>query len=376
MRRELRIFRSLFALVMLAAFVAVPGVAKKGKNSGGDSGEKAGKSGKAKEAAGPKLIWQDPGDISQLNLYYGSGGAEHAPTGTEYKFISEDLNGTTPKFDVKDENGVKWRAKLGIDAKCDTAAAHLLWAVGYFAPENYYVPSLRAEGLTEHNMKRGHEWIALSGDGTVVGGVRLKRKIKGEKKLGEWDWFKNPFVGTKEYDGLRVMMALIGNWDAATKNNHILSKKTGEIHYEITDLDASFGKTGDNALNRSRGRLKDYEDFKFIDSVSAQYVNFAPRPRPPLVQKVDLPAHILHTEIAEVMQRVPIDHVQWIAGLLSQLSAEQIRDAFRSVGFNQEEVEGFSAVVEKRIEALKNLGTASGAETPVAAQSGASPDPR
>jgi hypothetical protein len=363
MRTALRVARDLFVMMVLAAVLAAPGMAKNGKQAGGK------KKAKAVEATGPALIWQDPGDISSRNLYYGGGGEEDAPKGTEFKFIAEDLSGTTPKFDVKDEDGVKWRAKLGIDAKCDTAAARLLWAVGYFAPENYYLPSLRAQGLNEQNMKRGHQNFALSGDGTVMGGVRLKRKLDGEKNLGEWDWFKNPFLGTKEFDGLRVMMALLGNWDTATKNNKIFREKDGEIHYEITDLDAAFGKTGDNAFNRSRGVLSDYQQSRFIANVKAQYVNFAPRPRPPLLQKVDLPAKVLHTQVAEVLQQVPRDHVQWIAGLLSQLSREQIQDAFRAAGFTPEEVEGFTEVVQKRIEALKEVGASSG---PVASQAPAS----
>jgi len=41
----------------------------------------------------PGLIWQDPGDISSLNLIYGIGGAADAPdpNGT-YTFIEEDMN--------------------------------------------------------------------------------------------------------------------------------------------------------------------------------------------------------------------------------------------------------------------------------------------
>ncbi|HLY59698.1 MAG TPA: hypothetical protein VKV95_02925 [Terriglobia bacterium] len=353
MRTTLRVLRDFSILMVIAAVVAVPGMAKNGKQAGAKN--KA----KVQAATGPKVIWQDPGDIASRNLFYGSGGEEHAPKGTEYKFIAEDTSGTTPKFDVKDENGVTWRAKLGIDAKCDTAAARLLWSVGYFAPEDYYLPSLRARGMTEQNMKRGHKWFAPTEDGTVTGGIRLKRKLEGEKKLGEWAWFNNPFQGSKEFDGLRVMMALLGNWDTATKNNKIFSEKNGEIHYEITDLDATFGKTGDNAFNRSRGVLGDYQKSRFLAEVNGQVVDFAPRPRPSIVQKVDLPAKVLHTQIAQVLQNVPLEHVQWITGLLSQLSRDQIRDAFRAAGFPPEEVDGFTDVVQKRIEALKNLGTSS-----------------
>jgi len=47
--------------------------------------------------------------------------------------------------------------------------------------------------------------------------------------------------------------------------------------------------------------------------------------------------------------------VEWIGGLLAQLSPNQIRDAFRSAGYPPEQVESFSAVIEKRIAELNKL---------------------
>jgi len=61
-------------------------------------------------------IWRDPGDISSLNLYYGPGGREHEPTG-DFTFVSEDKKGTSPKFDILDQQGTRWRAKLGEEAQ-------------------------------------------------------------------------------------------------------------------------------------------------------------------------------------------------------------------------------------------------------------------
>jgi hypothetical protein len=46
---------------------------------------------------------------------------------------------------------------------------------------------------------------------------------------------------------------------------------------------------------------------------------------------------------------------QWMGQLLSQLSPEQIHDAFRAAGYSPGEVEGFSKVVEGRIAQLNKL---------------------
>ena len=86
---------------------------------------------KDKAANLPAVIWRDPGDIATLNLFYGAGGKEHAPDPNgKYTFVKEDLKGHSPKFDVEDEQGVRWRVKLGQEPQAETAATRLLWAAG------------------------------------------------------------------------------------------------------------------------------------------------------------------------------------------------------------------------------------------------------
>ena len=60
-------------------------------------------------------LWRAPKDISSENLFYGRGGQEHAPHGP-FTFESEDLDGSNPKYDVRDPDGVKWKIKLGVEA--------------------------------------------------------------------------------------------------------------------------------------------------------------------------------------------------------------------------------------------------------------------
>src|SRR5215469_216136 len=136
---------------------------------------------------GPAVLWHDPADITSRDLYYGPGGKEHEPRGS-FKFEREDRNGSSPKFDIVDENGVKWRAKLGGEARPETVASRLLWAAGYFANEDYFVSSLRIQNLPR--LSRGRS--SVSKDGTVHN-VRLKRHTTSEKKIGSWAWASNPF---------------------------------------------------------------------------------------------------------------------------------------------------------------------------------------
>ena len=91
------------------------------------------------KAEGIPVIWHDQGNVSLLDLTAGSGGATTAP-GTHFTFIKETTAGTSAKFIVEDENGTRWKAKLGDEVRSETAASRLLWAAGYFVDDDYYRP--------------------------------------------------------------------------------------------------------------------------------------------------------------------------------------------------------------------------------------------
>ncbi|MEP6961549.1 MAG: hypothetical protein ABI995_05700, partial [Acidobacteriota bacterium] len=67
-------------------------------------------------------LWREPTDIASRDLIYGQGGKEHAPTSGPFVFSKEDPDGNSPKFVVKDSQGVKWKVKLGEEVRPETAA--------------------------------------------------------------------------------------------------------------------------------------------------------------------------------------------------------------------------------------------------------------
>ena len=126
---------------------------------------------------------------------------------------------------------------------------------------------------------------AIAADGTVSG-VRLKRQNKTQKNIGNWSWFDNPFLNTREFDGLRVMMALLNDWDLKTENNKIYSENNTERRYVVSDEGASFGRTG-GVTTRSKGDLQQYRE---AETVGAAAVDFVMATRPlPLLAPVELP---------------------------------------------------------------------------------------
>jgi hypothetical protein len=316
-------YHKIFFSILLVLFLALPAFAQ--------------------QAGTAVALWRDRGDISALNLMGGPGGLDRQP-GINFTFIKETTGGTSPKFEVKDENGTQWKVKLGHEAKSETAATRLVWAAGYLADEDYYRPQIRVLGMKR--LSRGREY--LSGDG-MVREARLERQ-DGEKKLKNWSWYDNPYVGTREFNGLRVMMALINNWDLKEVNNDAFA----EGGYVISDLGASLGRTG-NSFARSRGKMKDYAETRFIKKITPEYVDFVMHSRPFFLTIFNFPYYLFRTRMESVAKHIPIADARWLGSQLSQLSSEQIRDCFRAAGFSPAEVEGYAGVVMQRIAALKKL---------------------
>jgi hypothetical protein len=306
----------------------------------------------------PAVLWRDPGPIASLEMLNGEGGAKDAPDPhAEYTFIKEDLSGTSTKFNVQDSNGVKWLVKLGVEARPETAATRLVWAAGYFTDEDYFLPQIHVKSLP----KLRREMFGASPETGIVPNVRLKRESEGLKKVENWDWFDNPFVGTRELNGLRVIMALINNWDLTTKNNKVYVADS-ERHFVVSDLGASFGKTQWPPSrvplfpHATKSSLKDYEDSKFVRAVKGGTVAFEMHTTAPFfIREFDHTYFNEYRQAEQVVRGIPIADAQWIGNILAQLTPQQIRDAFRAAGYQPDEVDGFAKVVGKRIAALNQL---------------------
>jgi hypothetical protein len=300
-----------------------------------------------------RIMWADPGDVVSRNLLYGPGGQEHQPQGT-MKFVEEDPAGHNPKFDVTDEAGTKWKVKMGPEAPAETVATRLLWAIGYHADEDYFVPVLKVSGMPAH-LKRGQRYVTRDGDVNDVKNVRLKRHLKGEKKDAYWKWKQNPFTGTRELNGLRVMMALMNNWDLKDDNNAIYETDSAEI-YGVSDVGSTFGSPGYSwSDSASKSNLKAYSHAKFITKKTSQYVDFNLVKRPPLLYFFDFPLMKANAHQRWIGQHIPREDAKWIGSLLARLTPQQIEAAFQAAGYPPEKIEGFSKTVEKRIAELNAL---------------------
>ncbi len=333
-------------LLVSAAVFSLPSVAADTKTA--KSGSTRAESARNESA----VLWRDPIDIRSRNLFYGPGGEQHQPHGP-FKFVEEDLNGTNPKYVVRDRDKVKWTVKLGLEARPETVASRLVWAVGYSTNEDYFLQNVQVEGMPSH-LKRGGNQV---GPGGSMHAVRFKRHLEDQKKIENWKWREDPLTGTRELNGLKVMMALINNWDLKDENNDLYGRKDGTDQvYMVSDLGASFGTTGlAFPFSLSKGDLASYIHSKFIGKVSPEYVDFRTPSRPALIYVFNLPRFLRRVRLDGIAHHIPRADARWIGHLLSSLSTDQIQDSFRSAGYTPEQVDAFSKVVQSRIMELNQL---------------------
>ena len=276
---------------------------------------------------GTAIMWE-PVDTRSLDLYEGPGGAAMAPDLSSVKFIKEEKKGHNKKFRISDGSGKIWIAKLGREAQPETAAVRLLYGLGYKTEINYLVPSL-----------------TIPGKGTFKN-VRLEARPDNVERIGEWKWKSNPFVGTKELQGLKMLMVFMTNWDVLDLQNEILSTG-GENHYIVSDLGSTFGKLGNNNLpiiyrfGRKTGSPKHYSRTKFIKRVKGNEVQLAYKGKN-----------------RGLFKGFTIADARWLLNQLNRLSEQQIRDAFRAARYSPADIETFTrAVINKRLELERAIGT-------------------
>jgi hypothetical protein len=281
---------------------------------------------KKQSPGGNPVLWRKPADISSRDLYLGPGGEAMQPDLRQITFLKEEKGGYSKKYRVKDASGREWVVKIGKEAQSETSAVRLLWGVGYLTEVNYLVPR-----------------VTIPGKGTFSN-VRFEARPDDWKRLDEWKWKKNPFVGTPELQGLKIMMALLNNWDLKDSNNQIINIKNGpkEDYYIISDLGATFGHASTTPLfwrfTRSRNNPKNYAKSKFLEKVKDNRV-------------------VLHYggKNRGLLKNISVQDANWMAGLLAQLTDAQIRDAFRAANYTPSQINQLAQTVRNRTNELLSL---------------------
>ncbi len=282
---------------------------------------------KRKLPSGTPVFWSRPDDIKSRDLLLGPGGEQMRPDLRKITFMKEEKGGYSKKYRVRDASGHVWVVKVGKEAQSETSAVRLLWGLGYQTEINYLVPR-----------------VTIPGKGTFEN-VRFEMRPDNIKRGDEWKWKRNPFLGTPEFQGLKIMMALINNWDLKDSNNVVLvaqGKDGAELRYVISDLGATFGHASTVPLfwriMRSRNNPSKYAQTKFFEKAKGERVklHFGGKNR-------------------GLMKDITVNDAEWIGSWLAQLSDRQLGDAFRAANYTPAQVNLLVSTVRTRANELLNL---------------------
>jgi hypothetical protein len=288
------------------------------------------------------ILWQPPVDIECRDLFYGIGGRLGAPdVSTAFTYVRRSTSGTQKKIIVQDIHGREWTVKFGREARPETTATRLVWAAGYHVDQDYFVPRARIVGKEDIDARD----------------VRFERRDDGFKEEGNWKWKDNPFLGSPEFEGLKVLMALLKNWDLKTSNNDILIRKKdqGPRIYYVADLGATLGVTGTFwnkfplfgdlppasgfSTASAKGNPQGFANERFIKEVHGGRVYF----------------YGGRTRVRETFSGVSVANARWMGNLLGRLSDKQLYDAFYAGGFDAAETTLYVSVLRVRIRQLQQL---------------------
>jgi hypothetical protein len=265
-----------------------------------------------------RVMWEQV-NIAERNLFWGAGGQQMQPDMKKSQFLGRQTGGNNLKYRIKDAAGREWVVKIADESQPEIAATRLLWAIGYHTEIDYLVPRLSINRIGNYK------------------NARFEARPESVKRLEKWSWLNNPFAGTNEFEGLKIMMAMFNNWDIKDENTAIL-EDGGTHYYIVSDLGSSFGKLSEvsgGRAGRSVNKPEHYAESRFIKQVREGVLELDYR------GKAD-----------NLIKTAKVEHGRWLADLLLQLSDNQIEDAFRAANYKAEDVTLLASAFKTRIKEL------------------------
>jgi hypothetical protein len=273
----------------------------------------------------------DPAQMAELwvapernrDLFWGVGGKRLAPDpAAQYRVIEIKRGGYSRGYTVMGPGDREWSAKFPPEASTEVIASRLFWGVGYHQPPIYYLDEWQATAAPSPNPQLP---------------ARFREKdpeMNGLDTDASWSYYENPFVGTRQMNGMLVLHVMLGNSDLKDDQNALYTLEKplegAARWYVARDLGQTFGRTG--VLDPPRGDIEVFEQTPFIRGVANGKVRFEYQGR--------------HKALLDDIS--PAD-VRWICDRLAALSDRQMEDAFRAGGYPKALADRFIRRLEQKI---------------------------
>jgi hypothetical protein len=297
-----------------------------------------------------QVLWRDPGAVETLDLRLGPGGADYVPH-PPFTFAEEHFGGSQPCVSVRDGRGRTWRVKWGNEVRSETFAVRLVWACGYYTEVTHFVAEGTIAGARD--LQRASACIDQQCRFTEA---RFELDDPAVNKMFEehgWAWNDNPFVGSRELQGLKILVMLMSNWD--TKDRRDVARGSNmaifevplpgggrEARYLITDWGGSMGRWG-NVMTRGRWDPEGFEAQtpQFVTAVDENIVKFG----------------YAGQRTEDVATGISVEDTRWLCAPLCRLTDAQVSAALLASGATEEEGARFTGALRERIRQLEAAAT-------------------
>ncbi len=307
------------------------------------------RAGPRKLLASRHRLWRDRGTPTLADLRFGPGGREGAPK-APFTFIEEHLSGSQPCVSVRDANGRLWRVKWGSEVRPEAFAVRLAHALGYFAEVTHYIDDGVIDGVKELTRAKG----CIDAE-CRFREARFELEDRDVRMLFDehsWSWDDNPFIGTPQLSGLKLLVMLVSNWDTKDRRDVARGSNTAifergarwarEARYLITDWGGAMGKWGTNVVSRGRWDPDGFE---------AQTPQFVTGIRDDGIVTFGY----VGQRTADVAYDIPIDHVRWFYKYAARLTDAHLREGLMASGATDDEAARFARAILDRIEQLGHV---------------------
>lgn len=295
--------------------------------------------------APPAILWQAPPPMTVRDWICGPGGCGRTPA-PPFRFLREDLTESTPKVLVRDAHGLTWSVKFGAKPIPECFSSRFVTAVGYIAEPTYCVAA--GSIVDAHGLRRAGRFIK---NGRFT---KARFELRGQSDLvflegHTWAWDDNPFLGTHELAGLKIVMMLLSNWDAKdAREGHDTNtgvfqrpgRRGPELLYSVFDWGSTLGRWG-TVLRRDQSDCSGYvrDSAGFIRSVQDGAIQWG----------------YWGKHGADLTTGISLDDVRWLMPYLERITPQEIQAGLQASGATPRQTACWAWGMENRVAQLKAI---------------------